>query len=536
MVYSNHFNTRRTPQSEPIPGSTQEKNNGGGYGWKITPWQQLERFLILGTEGNTMYVTERALTIDNSKAVVQCIKEDGRRAVEMIRKVSVEGKAPKNDPAIFALALACTFGSEETKKYAYSVIKDVCRIGTHIFSFTTHIQNLRGWSRGLRKGVAEFYTKDHTSENHGHRLALQLAKYRERNGWTHKDILRLSHPKPITDIQKSLLQYAAGKYTGKLYDLDGLLGAMDEVKSLNHNNREDLTKGIGLIREFRLTHEMVPTEFYGHKEVWEALLEDMPMTAMIRNLGKMTSVGLLKSNLDEASKLVVRKLSNVESLKKARIHPLNVLVANRMYAQGKGDKGSLVWSPVSSITAALEDTFYKTFDHVEPTGKNGFFGLDVSGSMMGRMSNLPLSYMEAALCMLMVQVRTEPFTETIAFDTKVRTVDITKNDNLESAMKKAIRGSFGATDCSQPMVWAQKNKIPVDAFYVYTDNETNSGSIHPSQALKEYRRSTGRNAKLAVIAMQATNKTIADPDDSGMLDVVGFSTDTPAALAQFVGA
>ena len=28
--------------------------------------------------------------------------------------------------------------------------------------------------------------------------------------------------------------------------------------------------------------------------MWEALLERMPMTAMIRNLGKMTSLGLLE--------------------------------------------------------------------------------------------------------------------------------------------------------------------------------------------------------------------------------------------------
>ncbi len=48
-----------------------------------------------------------------------------------------------------------------------------------------------------------------------------------------------------------------------------------------------------LVREHRFTHEMLLTEWKNDPAVWEALLEDMPQTALIRNLGKMTAVGLL---------------------------------------------------------------------------------------------------------------------------------------------------------------------------------------------------------------------------------------------------
>ena len=40
---------------------------------------------------------------------------------------------------------------------------------------------------------------------------------------------------------------------------------------------------------------------------------------------------------------------------------------------------------------------------------------------------------------------------------------------------------MGATDCSLPFVWATKNKVKVDVFIVYTDNETYHGSQHPSE-------------------------------------------------------
>jgi 60 kDa SS-A/Ro ribonucleoprotein len=37
-----------------------------------------------------------------------------------------------------------------------------------------------------------------------------------------------------------------------------------------------------------------------------------------------------------------------------------------------------------------------------------------------------------------------------------------------------------------------------------------------------------------VVGMTGNAFTIADPNDAGMLDVVGFSTDTPSAIADFI--
>ena len=42
----------------------------------------------------------------------------------------------------------------------------------------------------------------------------------------------------------------------------------------------------------------------------------------------------------------------------------------------------------------------------------------------------------------------------------------------------------------------------------------------------------GIAANLAVIGMVPNGFTIADPNDAGMLDVVGFDTATPAVLAR----
>ena len=100
--YAKIFNRRATPQSQPIPGSNQVRNSGGGYSWQVDDWTRFDRFLILGAEGGTYYIGERDLVKQNHDAIVRCIKTDGVRAVKRVVEISESGRAPKNDPAVFS--------------------------------------------------------------------------------------------------------------------------------------------------------------------------------------------------------------------------------------------------------------------------------------------------------------------------------------------------------------------------------------------------------------------------------------------------
>ena len=81
---------------------------------------------------------------------------------------------------------------------------------------------------------------------------------------------------------------------------------------------------VGLINDCDLPREAIPTQWLNEVEVWDALLQRMPVTAMVRNLGKMTAIGLVKP-FSDAANLVIRKLGEETLLKRARIHPLAVL-------------------------------------------------------------------------------------------------------------------------------------------------------------------------------------------------------------------
>jgi 60 kDa SS-A/Ro ribonucleoprotein len=532
MKYAQHFNPNATPQTEQAD-TRQVENNQGGFVFTVDKWKRLERFLILGSEGGSYYATERNLTVENAKCVQECCAEDGARAVRVITEISEAGRAPKNDPAVFALALAAAHTNPEAKRAALAALPRVCRIGTHLFQFAEAVNQYRGWGRGLRKAVGAWYTGKTPDQ-----VAFQVAKYGQRNGWSHRDLLRLAHPEQTAELASVFRYIVAGidgggdrhvvskdKPSREYPDpgaLPGFLHAFEELKGA------DEKRTIALIAEHGFTHEMIPSEHKNSAAVWEALLEKMPPGALIRNLAKMTAVGLLRP-MSGAISLVAERLTNETALKKARVHPIAMLSALKVYQQGHGDKGSLTWSPVPQIVDALDAGFYAAFGAIEPSGKRMTWP-------SSQIAGLKITAREASACMALVTARSEKNWHIMGFSTSLVDIPITPRQRLDDVIQTIERVHAGGTDCSLPMLWASGADVGVDMFTVYTDNETAHGRVHPFQALKAYRAKSGiQNAKLAVVGCVASNFTIADPTDAGMLDVVGFDTAAPQVLASFAG-
>lgn len=522
MQYQKYFSTAQTPQSQPIPGKAMVKNSAGGFGFGVDDWVRLDRFLILGGEGGTYYTGERELTVRNANAVAGCIAANGPRVVARVVEISEAGRAPKNDPALFVLAMCAGMGDARTRKAALESLPRVARIGTHLFNFLNYIQAFRGWGRGLRDGVSAWYNGKEVDE-----LAYQLIKYRQRAGWTHRDALRKAHPIPADEAHSKLYNWVT---QGATDGVPELIAAFVEMQAAESDKQ-----AVTLLAKYSsLPWETIPTQFLTSPKVWEALLPNLPLTALVRNLGRMTSVGLIKP-MSNAAGVVMGKLTNQEALRKARVHPIAMLVALRTYAQGSGMRGSLKWSPVSQVIDALDDGFYLSFGNVEPTGKRYMLALDVSGSMgWGQIAGMPLTPREGSAAMAMVTARVEPSHYIMAFSHKLQRVVISKKQRLDDVIMHISRIPMGGTDCALPMLAATEANIPIDAFVVYTDSETWYGRAHPIQALDAHRRKVNPSAKLIVVGMVSNGFSIANPDDAGMLDVVGFDTATPQLISDFV--
>jgi 60 kDa SS-A/Ro ribonucleoprotein len=521
MRMTRHVTTRKVavPQSKPI-NVRQVQNNAGGYTFSLDKWAALDRFLILGSDGGTFYVSERKLTRDNARVVEACAKENPQLAVQRIVDVSVKGQAPKNDQAVFALALLASSDNVEARSAALAAVPQVCRIPTHLFQFVSVRDELRGWSRSMRTAVGNWYNSKAPEQ-----LAYQVVKYQQREGWSHRDLLRLSHAKPKQG-RAAIFKWAVKGNTGRL-------NVPDIIEGFEAAKAETSPKKVAqYIHAYGLTREMVPTEMLNNCEVWDALLDKMPLNAMVRNLGKMTSIGLLTASSD-ATKQVVSRLNDAAYIHKSRQHPLGILTALKTYGNGRGDKGNLTWTPVKKVGDALDNAFYLAFDNVKPTGKRYMLALDVSGSMGSAIAGTSITCREATAALAMVTMRVEKDCDVFGFRHDLVRLPIKRDHTLTQAQSVVYHTDFGSTDCAQPMLNAQRRGERYDAFIVMTDNETWAGSVHVSEALRRYRAAYGP-AKLIVVGMEANEFTINDPTDPLGLDVVGFNTATPAVMSGFI--
>lgn len=530
------------PQTERL-NELQVQNNAGGYSYRIDDKTRLLRYLVLGSDGGTYYCGENMMKRENVACIDRLIMAGrGLEVVDCIYKVSIQGRSCKQNSVLYALAVCARSNDPHTKTAAYRVLPEVCRIPTHLFQFIKYCENESsgtGWGRAHKRAVCNWYKR---YKNEPLKLAYLVTKYRNRNDWSHKDVLRLAHIKTPDDSVGFVVKYLVkGLKHAKMTenqeitdsDKEKVKKFLEAVEKANSCTDENVI--IGLIDTFHLAREHVPTEMLNSPSVWQALIWKMPMTAMIRNLGKMSSLELLSEGTENEKK-IVKKLTDREQLSSSKIHPFTILIAWNQYKKGHGDKGSLKWKVNHRVLKALDDAFHLSFSNVEPTGKRISLAIDVSGSMnCPVVGNASVTAREASAAMMMLTARVESDFEIVAFSRGLTKLNINSNDSLQSVISKCNQLYFSMTDCSLPITNAIEQSKSFDVFIIYTDSETYYGMTHPSEALVRYRQYMGvPDAKLVVVGMASNGFSIADPNDPFMMDVVGFDTAAPQAIENFI--
>ena len=325
----------------------------------------------------------------------------------------------------------------------------------------------------------------------------------KRQAYTHKRLLQTAHPAlrlvdPSRDevadrAKEALYQWICGKAHDQAR-LPGLVRA--HLDAMRAGASED--ELVRLATEHGLPWEALPTAAMRSPKLWAALLPGMGLTALVRNLGRMTAIGTLQP-LSADVKMAVARLSDAKVIRSSRLHPFAVLQALAVYRSGRGVRGDLSWRPVPAIVDALDRAFYTAFANVAPAGKRTLIALDVSGSMGARMNDSPLSVREAGAALALVTARTEPEHHIVGFSAGlpgawvstrigrhgwhaacrdgdgIAPLPIGTGTRLDDAVRAISEVPFGATDCALPMLYATARKLDVDVFVVITDNETWAG-------------------------------------------------------------
>ena len=189
------------PQTIGLPG--QVRNNAGGYSFPLPLRTECLRYLIIGSKTGNYYQSAGQVATEMSRAILSAISapESFKELMVDILSVSVGGRAPRQEMTMMSLAACIVFAPDaECKALALSAIDKVCRIPTHLFMLLEYVRGLsqdkpdkpgKGMGKGMRKALARYYTS-----RGGEELAVLLTKYKNREGWTHKDIFRLIHLNP----------------------------------------------------------------------------------------------------------------------------------------------------------------------------------------------------------------------------------------------------------------------------------------------------------------------------------------------------
>uniref|UniRef100_A0A3Q3X377 TROVE domain-containing protein n=1 Tax=Mola mola TaxID=94237 RepID=A0A3Q3X377_MOLML len=196
----------------------------------------------------------------------------------------------------------------------------------------------------------------------------------------------------------------------------------------------------------------------------------MPLQSLLRFLGKLTANKILEPGCSE-TQAVCDRIQCETALKKAKIHPLSLLLSSENYKRGQGYQGKTKWEPDSSILKAIDYAFYKSFMNVEPMGKRFVVAVDVSTSLSSIVPGSSVSTAVAAAAITMMFVRTELDTHVLAYsEGALVSCSLSADMTLAQVTAELVKLPGGSTDCTLPITWATENEKAVDVFIILTNN------------------------------------------------------------------
>lgn len=513
-----------TPQTQPIPGQEEMiQGRSGGYMFQADAWQVLRRCLLLGTANGTYYASRHELTNEFINAVRDAIQIDPQRAASEIVYAS-DGRSINNSAPILALVLLSMDRSPEAKRSFQEIFPLVVRTGSHFYEWISYTKSMRGFGKIVREAGQSWLMQADVKA-----LAYQLLKYQQRQGFSHRDALRLFHVKPPTDDHNQLFQWVLNGWDSLPDQIPAAALAQIWWYEWLKRHPEQTDRAI---QQGDLTHEMAAPVGRMDRQAWQLLFDRMPIGAMLRNLGSLTEIGVLERGATANLARVAKILTDRNRLRTGRIHPIDMLKALKTYRSGgQLGRSQKTWQPVPRVIDCLELALARSFEMLKPTGKVFLHALDVSGSMSYfSVPSINMSCCEIATTMALATAKAERHYVIRGFSTEFLDLQISAKDSFSTAIHKASSQNFGGTDASVAYRWAIEHRFKADVFCFWTDCESWAGQQHPSQALARYRRKVNPNAKAIYVTLVPNRASLVDPQDASSWNIAGFDPGAPRMI------
>ena len=272
--------------------SRQSRNEAGGAAFKANEIDILTRHLIVSK--SRLIPENRKEVRKNVRDLVVNLINEGKRddLMHKIWTLSIEGRCCNRSNLVYCLAFCARYrGPKEgvqdvaqaqllkkVRQDACNIVTEVCCTPTDLFQFVADFETIgkdlygcSGWGRAFKRAIRKWYL-----EKEGKKLAYFVTKYQRRYNWSHKDLLKLSHPK--VDNKKgshaAVFRYVTRGYkaiqewmdwTPKEEDLCDTLGVLYAVHQASRTDQIETI--IDLVRNHGLVHEQVPNKFLKNRQV-----------------------------------------------------------------------------------------------------------------------------------------------------------------------------------------------------------------------------------------------------------------------------
>jgi len=478
---------------EPIPGHEDEmkENYAGGVGFDDGALGLVRRFVILGIDNGTYYRTEHELSGEVMNAIAEAAKNAPEKLMGIIIAGRVSAMRPRNPIAAYAIALAHM--DHEARAKAHAEFPKVIHTGSDLLYFMSYTKILgRGVGRGLRRAISRWYASFPNDD-----LEFQLVKYRNRQGFHQRDVIRLAHPRPKNEFASQLF----ANMLGKDVDPTPRLEAIERIK-----HAEAVGNVLEIVEEAGLTWEMVPTDPWHKKsEFWAMMVDKLPWHAFLRHLHRYIAMGQGAPGRRGA-------LKRLRSMNKRRlnVHPGRVFDAYLALR----DRGALD----HDFADALKGAFFRGFD-VAGAGADYNIGIaiDTSGSMFPRPISEALATAEV--------VRRSFFSSDVVFfhsSAYVPKPTIAMGELAFMELFYDMHGlQSGGTNVAASVDYFIRRNSKLDGIVIITDEQSWGGEQVVS-AFNRYRRKVKRDAKLIVVSLAPGDVSLTDPRDPNQVTVVGW--------------
>ncbi|MFD0534715.1 TROVE domain-containing protein [Actinomadura luteofluorescens] len=231
------------------------------------------------------------------------VAADGVRAVNLATEVSTARppRAPKNRPALFVMAAAAARGDAGTRQAVKASLARVARTTDHLASFFGYWKNLGGKASGsgsgtapvigraMRTALASWFLNGDVDQ-----VAWRVCKARQRRtpageAFALRDALRIAHPKADSPARRALFGWIAGNVSDD--DVRAHVPAVDAF--LTAQAVTGPVEAIEVVRSRGVPWEFLPDAVLTEPDVWDELVDTIGMTALLRNLSRMTRIGTL---------------------------------------------------------------------------------------------------------------------------------------------------------------------------------------------------------------------------------------------------